>query len=380
MRDQKYVMIPGPTPVARSIQDEMGREIAAFGDPAFIKDYKELLSDLKTLWHCDGEVFVVAGTGTLAMEMAVANTTKRGDKVLCVSNGFFGDRMVDICTRKGLEIDVLQAKWGSVVSAEEIDKKLAEKEYACLFVTHVDTSTGAKAPVARIGEVMKKHPGTLYIVDGVCSTAAEPEYLTDMNIDILFTGTQKAFGVCPGLLILWAGKKALERRTSLGMIAEYYVDFEKWLPVMQDTSKYFATPAINLVWALKESVRLIKEEGLENRFARHEKAARATQAALEALGFTLLAEKDCRAVTLSNPIYPEGIQDGAFRGALLEEGVVVAGGLAAYAGKMFRIGHMGNIDGRDLTAVIGTIEKVLIAQGANVQYGQGVSVLEKGLK
>lgn len=372
---RKIVMIPGPTPVARSIQNQMGREIAAFGDPDFVKDYRQLIDDLKDMWRTSGEVFVVAGTGTLAMEMAVANTTKTGDSVLCVSHGFFGDRMIDICTRKGLEVDVLQSQWGDVVSPAEIDAALGKKKYAALFVTHVDTSTGVKAPVAEIGKVVAKHPDTLFIVDGVCSTAGEPEYVDDMGIDILFTGSQKAFGVCPGLLVLWAGKRALARRASLGTIPEYYCDFEKWLPVMQDTSKYFATPAINLVWALAESVRLIKEEGLENRWARHGKTAKAFQAAMEALGFKLLAKEGLRAVTLSNLIYPEGVADGAFRAGLLEEGVVVAGGLAAYAGKMFRIGHMGNLETHDLVAAVSAIERVLKKQGVAVRNGQGVEVL-----
>lgn len=379
MANRKLVMIPGPTPVVRSIQDQMGRETAAFGDPSFVKDYKELLGDLKAMWKTEGEVFVVAGTGTLAMEMAIANTLKAGDNLLIVSHGFFGDRFIDIANRKGIHVDVIQSEWGTIVPLDKIEAKLGEKKYQAVTVTHVDTATGVVAPIREIGDIVRKFEDTLYIVDGVCATAAEPEYVDDMNIDILFTGSQKAFGVAPGLLILWAGPRAMERRKSLGTIPEYYVDFDKWLPIMHDPSKYFATPAVNLVWSLKESVRIIKEENLENRYARHRKNAGAMQAALESLGFGILAEKEHRAVTLSNILYMEGVNDLEFRKVLAEEGAMVAGGLAAYAGKMFRLGHMGNIDIHDMVSTIAAIERTLYRIGQPVELGKGVGTLMREL-
>jgi len=374
MEAKTMVMIPGPTPVVGSIREQMGREIQAFGDPRFIKDYKEVISDLGFLAGCSGKTFAVAGTGTLAMEMAIANSTKRGDSVLVVSHGYFGDRFIDICMRKGLETDALQSEWGKTVLISEVEAKLKCKKYAAITVTHVDTSTGVASDVAAIGELMKKFPDTVYIVDGVCATGAEYENLDEMNIDILFTGSQKAFGVCPGLFMLWANPKALERRKSLGTIPEYYIDFDKWIPIMDDPSKYFATPAINLVWALKESIRIIKDEGVEARCERHMKNARAVQKALEALGFKILADKACRAVTLSNIIYPEGIDDLEFRKTLIEEGIIVAGGLGAYAGKMFRLGHMGNVDVNDIAAALSTIERALSRAGKLEKAGLGVGV------
>ena len=170
-----------------------------------------------------------------------------------------------------------------------------------------------------------------------------------MHIDVLLTGSQKAFGVAPGLALVFAGEKSLARRKSLGeTIPEYYVDYEKWIPIMDDPSKYFATPAINLVWAMKEAIRIIMEEGLENRFDRHEKQAAAMRHALKSLGFKILAEEGHEAPTLSNVLYMDGVDDVTFRNMVQEEGIIVAGGLAAYAGKMFRIGHMGNADTHDL--------------------------------
>lgn len=374
MENKRMVMIPGPTPVVKSIQDQMGREIQAFGDPRFVKDYKELIEGLGKLMNCSGKTFPLAGTGTLAMEMAISNVTKRGDNVLIIRHGYFGDRFNELCTRKGLNVDVLAGEEGKVVPVDEIDRKLSEKHYAAITVTHVDTATGVCAPIAEIGEMMKKHPETIYIVDGVAATGGEFADVDGMNIDILFTASQKAFGVCPGMFILWASQRALDRRKSLGMIPEYFVDFEKWLPTMNDPSKYFATPAINLVWSLLESLHIIEKEGLKERDARHRKNARAMQAALEALGFTVLAEKEHRAVTLSNLLYPEGVNDAQFRTILLEEGIVVAGGIGPYAGRMFRLGHMGNIDINDEVAVLGVIERTLNRCGYPVEYGSSIRV------
>jgi len=322
-----------------------------------------------------GEVFVIAGTGTLSMEMAISNTLRSGDDMLVVSHGFFGDRFVELCERRDLNVDVLRSKWGKAVSVEEIEEQLRKKSYDAITVTHVDTSTGVSAPIKEIGEILKKYEDTLYIVDGVCSTAGQREYIDEMDIDILLTGSQKAFGVAPGLAILWAGEKALERRKSLGTISEYYIDFERWIPIMNDPSKYFATPAVNMIWALKESINIIKEEGLENRYKRHIRNGRAMQAALEGLGFELLADKDVRAVTLSNALYMDGIDDVEFRSILAEEGVVVAGGLGDYAGKMFRLGHMGNIDIHDMVSTIGAIERTLYRVGVDVELGEGVGIL-----
>lgn len=374
MAKEVLVMIPGPTPVVPEIRAQMARPIQAFGDPRFVADYKGLIEDLGKLFNCSGMTFPLAGTGTLAMEMAIANTTKKGDNVLIVSNGFFGDRFTEICTRKGLNVDVLSAEWGTYVKPEEIEKKLAEKNYAVMTVTHVDTSTAVVAPIAEIGEVAAKFPETCYIVDGVAAEAAEFTDFDGMHIDVLLTACQKAFGVCPGLFILWASQKALARRKELGTIPEYYIDFEKWLPVMENPAKYFATPAVNLIWALKESVAIINEEGgLKPRYERHVKNAKAFVKALESVGLTPVAQEDCRAVTLTTAIYPEGVDDAKFRNTMYEEGVVVAGALGQYAGKAFRIGHMGNASKNEMIIALSAVERALAACGCKVELGKAVA-------
>ena len=370
MKHNRLLMIPGPTPVVDSIREQMARDTVAFGDPDFIEDFKNVLSDLKTMWNCDGEAFVIAGSGTLAMEMALANNLQAGDKYLLVSNGFFGDRFIEIAERKGLELVTLQAKWGEIVTPEEVDEQLKQGGFKAVSVTQVDTATGVLAPVKEIGQVVAKYDDVIYIVDGVCSVGAEPVDMQENHIDVLFTGSQKAFGVCPGLMMLWANQKSLARRDSLGQIREYYCDYHKWLPIMQDPAKYYATPPINLIWALQESIRIMKQETLEGRYARHAKNARAMQAAFEAMGFTILANPAYRAHTLSNLIYPHGIDDLAFRTKLAEEGVQAAGGVGQYAGKMLRVGHMGNADIHTLVATLAALERTMKAFVSEYEFGK----------
>lgn len=163
----------------------------------------------------------------------------------------------------------------------------------------------------------------------------------------------------------------------MGQIPEYYCDYHKWLPIMQDTAKYFATPPINLIWALQESIRLIKEETLNQRYQRHQDNAFAMQQAFEAMGFQVLAKKECRAHTLSNLLYPEGVDDAEFRTKLAQEGVQAAGGVGQYAGKMLRIGHMGNADRHTLIATLAALERTMKHFRPDYELGQALTVFLK---
>ncbi len=311
----------------------------------------------------------------------MANVTKRGDNILICTHGFFGDRFIDICARKGLNADTLKGEWGGVYTVEQLDAALSAKKYTAITVTHVDTSTGVVVPLKQICDMLKKkHPEVLLIVDAVAAAAGAESWM-DWGIDVLFTCSQKAFGVAPGLAMLWASARAVAKRRSMETIPESYVDFEKWIPVMNDPSKYWGTPPVNMIWALKEGVRIIKEEGLEERYARHIRQAGYFVAALEALGFRPAAPKELRASTLTIFFYPEGsgLEDLAFRTKLAEEGVQSAGCLGVFAGKGFRLGHMGNIDKHTLVSAIAAVERACIKCGYKIEPGRALGVLQKGL-
>jgi len=378
---KKLMMIPGPTPVDQSVLDALSKETVSHLDPSLVKTLKETLNDLKTVVMTEkGQPFTIPGTGTLGMETALVNSLKKEDRLLVVSHGFFGDRFAEIARGYGIEVEVLASEWGKIVEVEKIAQKLKEKNFSAITVTHVDTSTGVCAPIKEVGEVLKGFPETLFIVDAVCATGGIEERMDDWGIDIIFTGNQKAFGVPPGLANLVFSKKALERRNSLGEISAYYMDVNRWLPIMREPgSGYFSTHAINMVNALHQGLKIILEEGLEERFRRHRRFALAFQSGLEKIGFKILPPKGIRANTVSTVLYPSGIEDLTFREKLYENGILVSAGKGVLAGKLFRIGHMGNITENEVVATMSIIEKTLSEFNYDFELGSGIGAVEKVL-
>lgn len=377
MRNEEMLLIPGPTPVVDSIYDAMASETRGHTDPRFVAIYKNAIEQTKKLFKTDGEVFVVAGSGTIAMEMALINTVAAGEKILVVSQGYFGDRFIKLGQAFGIEVDVLQSEWGKQVTPEEVEVKLAEGHYKAVTITHADTSTGVAANLDALVPIVKKH-GALVILDGVCATAAMEEDMSkgygqpDYKIDVILTGSQKAIGVPPGLAIVAFNQTALAAREQLERVPAYYCDIYNWIPVMNDPSKYFATPPVNLIYAYDEGMRLVHEEGLQKRIVRHTAFGKAVRAALSEYGMIAIADEQVAASTLSCILYPEGVNDAEFRAALGKKGVIVAGSLAHLAGKAFRIGHMGNTTEEMLEKAIELIGVTLNEIGHSVDTAKAV--------
>jgi len=347
MPNKEMLLVPGPTPVVDEIYEALSSETMGHTDPRFAKIFKNSLELTKKLYNTDGDVFVIAGSGTLAMEMAIINTVAPGEKLLVVSHGYFGDRFIPLAKVFGIQVETLQAEWGQQISKELVEEKLAEGGFKAVTVTHVDTSTGVMANVEDLVPVVKK-AGALFILDGVCASAAMEEDMQktyghpDYKIDVVLTGSQKAIGVPPGLGIVAFGPKALAAREAMPSVMGYYTDIKNWLPVMNEPVKYFATPPVNMIVAFNKGMELVMAEGLETRYRRHLALGRAVRAALKVYGMKPLAAEEVAAPTLSCIIYPEGLNDAEFRSKLASKGVIVAGALASLAGKAFRIGHMGN--------------------------------------
>lgn len=376
---KKLMMIPGPTPVDQSVLDALSKDTVSHLDPELVKTLKETLNDLKVIVMTEkGQPFTIPGTGTLGMEAALVNSLKKGDRLLVVSHGFFGDRFAEIARGYGIEVEVLASEWGKIVEVEKIAQKLKEKSFSAITVTHVDTSTGVCAPLEEVGEVIKRFPETLFIVDAVCATGGIEERMDDWGVDIVFAGNQKALGVPPGLANLVFSEKALERRNTLGNISSYYMDINRWLPIMRDPgSGYFATHAVNMVNALHQGLKNILEEGLEERFRRHRRFALAFQAGLEKLRFKILPLKKIRANTMSAVLYPSGIEDLTFREKLYQNGVLVSAGKGVLAGKLFRLGHMGSITENEVVATMSIIEKTLSEFNYDFELGSGLGAAEE---
>lgn len=359
MQQEKLLLIPGPTPVHPRIINSLSLPTVSHVSPVLRQEMKEALANLKEIVFCKrGEPFIISGAGTLAMEMALLNTVKKGERLLVLSQGYFGARMAQIAQSFHISFDIIESPWGRAVSLEELKKIISEKKYAAVASTHVDTATGACAPVKDYAQVLKDQE-YLFIVDGVCATGGIEERMDDWGIDVILTAAQKCFGAPPGLAVLVLSEKAMEKRRGMEAIPAYYSDLLNWLPIMKDPSKYFSTPCVNEIRAFGESTKIVLEEGLENRFDRHARTAQAIRAALKRMGFSFFTQKPYLADTLSVVIYPQGVEDKSFRRRLYENGVVVAGGLGELSGKVFRMGHMGNLSTPQVYFALEAIEKTL---------------------
>ena len=373
MIEETLTLIPGPTPVHPRILAALARPTVSHVAPAFVAEFKEALEGFRTLAKTTtGQPFIVAGGGTLAMEMAIVNLVAPGEKLLVVSHGYFGDRFVDLATAFGIHCEVLRAEWGQAVAPALLAQRLAENSYAAVTITHVDTSTGTQAPVPAYAELLKGR-AEMFILDGVCATGGVDQAFDEWGVDVLLTAPQKAIAAPPGVALCLFSEAALERRRARASVPAYYADILRWLPIMQDPGKYYSTPCVNEIMALAEALRMLHREGLAGRFERHARIALAVRAGLGALGLSLFTAPDCRADTLSVVLLPAGVEDLAFRREMAAQGIVVAGGLGPIAGKAFRLGHMGNIGGGEVVSALVAIEASLRKLGMAVSPGAAVA-------
>ena len=366
---EKLLLIPGPSPVHPRIIHSLALPTVSHVGPEMVEELPRALANLKKIVFCEkGEGFIISGAGTLAMEMALLNTVARGERVLILSQGYFGARMAEICRCFGLDHDIMESEWGRAVLPEELEKQLKSGNYRLVVSTHVDTATGTCAPVQDYAAALKGR-GLLFIVDGVCATGGMAERMDDWGIDIVLTAAQKCFGAPPGLAVLVLSERAMEKRKTIPAIPAYYSDLLRWLPIMKDPAKYFSTPCVNEIRAFCEGTQIILDEGVEQRFLRHARYARGIRAGLSELGFSFFTAAPFLADTLSVVNYPPGIEDKRFRSLYYENGVVVAGGLAHTAGRVFRMGHMGNLSASQVYFALDALEMTLGALGYQFERG-----------
>jgi len=372
--ERNLVMIPGPTNVDPSVLRALGKPTVSHVSSDFAEVFKESLKNLSEIFITDGIVFAFAGSGTLAAEMAVANVLEPSDQVLAVCNGFFGERLAEICTRYGGRVEKEQLIWDRAADPAKIEQRLEEGNFKLLTIVHVDTSTGIANPIEKIGKVAKAHDVT-YLVDTVCSLGGMEVRVRDWNIDLCFSGSQKAIAIPPGMGFVAVSEKALKIRSERKAPPNfYYLDFLNWIPIMKDPTRYFATPPVNMIYALQEATKQVLQEGLEERFRRHKIFAKAFRAAMRALGLRVLAAEEEAASTMTVVYYPEGIDDVKFRAKLLNDyGITVAGGLGQLKGQVFRVGHMGNVNANDIAATVTAIEQVMIDMGYRARPGTAMT-------
>ncbi|ORY70657.1 PLP-dependent transferase [Leucosporidium creatinivorum] len=348
----KLLLIPGPIEVSDPVLLANAHPSMSHVSPAFAPVFSSALKRLrKVLYTETAQPFIIAGSGTLGWDLVAANLIEAGEKALVLNSGYFGDSFADCLETYGAKVTQIGAPVGGRPSLEEVEAALKKDKYKVLTFTHVDTSTGVLSDAESIGKLVQRvSPETLVILDGVCSVASEEIRQDDWNIDVVVGASQKGLSAPPGLSITSVSKKALtvldNRKTP---VASYFASYKRWLPIMQSYEAgapgYFATPPVNLIYALDESLRQITEGpvSLEQRFKLHKEASQKFKAAALELGFKQVAVNPEDGANGMTALYlPEGIAPPAIIGALGARDIVIAGGLHKdIKAKYIRFGHMG---------------------------------------
>jgi len=375
------LMIPGPIEVSPAVQVAFSTAPPSHVSPDCIEAFGRSITSMRKVWQAEAtsQPFIVAGSGTLAMEMAVVNLVEPGDVVVVVNSGYFSDRVVLMLERRGATVHQARAEPGDVPAIPAVGELLRDVRPTVMFATHVDTSTGARVNAAALAD-LARDLGILSVFDGVCATAGEEFDMASIGADIYLTASQKAIGLPPGLALLVVSERAMARRNELAQLPPLGLDFLVWLPIMtayeERRPSYFATPATNLIMALDVGLQEILADGIQARVARHTQVASALRRAWSSLGLELVAGEHS-ANTLSAIYYPESL-DASLVKAIHGRGVSVAGGLhPLIKERYFRIGHMGYTTTRKdwLVQTVSAVAESLKEKGLTVDSEAALSEL-----
>jgi len=372
---KNYLLTPGPTPLPPQVSEAMARPIIHHRTPQFQEILKQATEGLKYVFQTKYDVFILAASGTGAMEAAVINLLSPGDTAITVEAGKFGERWTELCKAYGINADVIQVEWGKAVDPREIEKRLkANSKIKAVFTTLCETSTGVATDIEAIGRIVKDTEAAL-VVDAISGLGAIDIKSDAWGCDMVVAGSQKGLMLPPGLGFISASPKAL-KLIEASKCPRYYFDLRKAKKAIDKTDTPF-TPAITLIIALNEALSMIKQDGLENVFARHSKMADATRAAAKGLGLELFAP-DAYSDVVTAVKVPAGIDGEKLVKTMRDTyGVTIAGGQDELKGKVFRIAHMGFIEEFDIIAGISCLEKVLHQMGYKFTLGQGVKAAEE---
>lgn len=356
----------------------MGEPLIHHRSKEFSALLKEISEGLKYLFQTENDVLILTSSGTGAMEAAVANFLSRGDKVLTIEGGKFGERWTEICRAYGVEAQPVEVPWGEAVDPQRVARELKENAaIKAVFLTHSETSTAVAHDVEAIAGIVRSHTKALIIVDAISSLGVLPLKSDQWGIDVVVSASQKGLMIPPGLAFV----SVSERGWKLAQKADlprYYFDLERAKQAWENQTTTPFTPAIALINGLSESLKMIKEEGIANIWARHEKLAQVTRAGIQALGLELFAKSPSNALTAVK--VPSTI-DAAQLVKLLQEkyGITVAKGQGKLKGKIFRIAHLGYCDHLDVIAVISALEMALADLGWEFEAGAGVNAVQRVL-
>ena len=376
-------MIPGPTPVPEKVLEALGRHPIGHRS----KDFQNLMEittkNLQWLHQTENDVLTITGSGTAAMEAGIISTLSKGDTVICGENGKFGQRWVKVAKEFGLKVIKIDAEWGSPLNPENFKTVLEKddkKEIKAVILTHSETSTGVINDLKTISSHIRNHKKALSIIDCVTSIGACNVPVDEWELDIVASGSQKGYMIPPGLSFVSMSKKAWQASEDSNL-PKFYLNLKSYKKSLSSNSNPY-TPAVNLIFALDESLRMMKDEGLETIFKRHKRHKLAVSQAAKNLNLKLFAnEKNLSPAVTAIQI--EDIDAEKFRKIIKNKyDILLAGGQDHLKGKIFRVGHLGYINDRDIISAIAAIGNTLIELNkiSTKQVGEALKVASNHLE
>jgi len=340
---EQNLRTPGPTPIPRAVRDAQSQQMIDHRGTEFADLLRETSAGLAELIGTNGEVLLLTGSGSGALEAAVVNTLSPGDRVLVVTIGSFGDRFAQVATAFGADVERFEVDWGTAADPSILRDHLAANEpYRAVLITHNETSTGVANPLRELAEVVRGGPGDpLLLVDGISGLGAMPFEMDAWGVDVVVSASQKAWMASPGIAIAALSPRAraaAERAT----MPRFYWDFAE-ARTWADKGQTPWTPAIAVLYGLRVGVQRLREEGRERTWNRHAAIATAVVAGIESLGLRSVAPETHRSATVTAAWLPDGLDWAPFNAAMRARGLVIAGGQGKWSGKILRFGHMGDV-------------------------------------
>lgn len=373
---KKRIFIPGPVELEQDVLLEMSRQIVGHRTKEFEENVLlPCIKELKEIYNTKNDVFIITGSGTAAMEAAVASTIKEGDEYITIKGGKFGERFSELVNAFGGRALDIEVEWGKAVNPEEVEKVAKNSSAKAITLTHNETSTGVLHDAKAIGKIAREYD-MLFIVDAITSFAGDYVLADEWGIDICAAGSQKCLGAPPGLAFAGVSEKAWKVIDS-NSPRSYYLNLALYRDAMKKSTTPY-TPSVSLIFALKKALDKIKGEGLENRIKRHRRIAKAAREGAKGMNLSLFADEAHASNTVTAVNIPKNLTDEDVRGRLKKEfGISLAEGQDKAKGKIFRIGHMGAFDEFDLFGVLSALEVVLKKANHDFKPGSGVAAAEE---
>jgi len=359
----RLLMGPGPSNAHPRVLEAAGAPLVGHLDPAFIRLMDEVKELLRYTFQTDNEITIpISGTGSAAMEASLANTIEPGDVVLIGIIGYFGQRIAEMASRYGADVRIMEKEWGQVFTVDELRSGLEQHRPAILALVHGETSSGACQPMEGIGDICREYD-CLLLVDTVASLGGTPFFTDAWKVDIVYSGSQKCLSAPPGVSPLSLGPRAVHKiKNRKGKVANWYLDITMLMAYWGSNRVYHHTAPINLNYALREALRMVAEEGLLQRWQRHQQSAEQFWNGLDGVGLSCYIEDgSIRLPTLTTVSVPDGVDAKAVARRLLNEfNIEIAGGFGPLAGKVWRVGLMGfNARRENVTLLVEALRQIL---------------------